>query len=377
MFKSHSPIEDAIMYFTQIVNDISVRQQAERMCANRPAIADKLMQIYESSLKLERAIDEKLSGLIMRSSRYDHFFIIELCGKEDELPIATVAKLLLGHSAALDDDTEGLDSLCASRKALPRPQKIRLFLDGISNMKKIISFMDGIDIDTVSDDGFLNFLSTLPIPTSLIRKLTELYVNYESSIDELAELLRPATAIIEDNEALYGDAIQRLETIFAGIGDLPGYMRGRFNCDVPIADTYSVRFSAIDPNSICMRDSMAFGTVELTIGIGIHDITEQLYGSYDSRRISGCFKALSDETRIDMLQCVCSRPVCGLELGDIFSMPPSTVSYHINKLVMSGFVQNTVKNGKVYYQPNFEKIDEFIELFRRFLKTPYIPRNKD
>ena len=64
--------------------------------------------------------------------------------------------------------------------------------------------------------------------------------------------------------------------------------------------------------------------------------------SYDNARIISSFKALADETRFDVLHCICAGPRFGLELANIMGVTASAVSYHVNKLIEHGFVESTL-----------------------------------
>ena len=65
------------------------------------------------------------------------------------------------------------------------------------------------------------------------------------------------------------------------------------------------------------------------------------------------------------------------ELAEIFNITAPTVSYHMNKLVFNGFVESSLEGGKVYYKPNREEIDSFLESVKKFLDSPFTKREKN
>ena len=107
------------------------------------------------------------------------------------------------------------------------------------------------------------------------------------------------------------------------------------------------------------------------------DITDLLYAGCDCNKIAARFKILSDETRLEILHCICARPCYGLELAEIFNITAPTVSYHMNKLVFNGFVESSLEGGKVYYKPNREEIESFLESVKKFLDSPFTKREKN
>lgn len=84
-----------------------------------------------------------------------------------------------------------------------------------------------------------------------------------------------------------------------------------------------------------------------------------------------CFKALSDENRlmiIDMLSC---GELCACEILEKFKITQPTLSHHMKILCSCGLV-NARKEGKwMYYSLNSEKIKKF----KTFLH--YITSSKD
>lgn len=99
--------------------------------------------------------------------------------------------------------------------------------------------------------------------------------------------------------------------------------------------------------------------------------------SYDNARIISSFKALADETRFDVLHCICAGPRFGLELANIMGVTASAVSYHVNKLIEHGFVESTLIKGKVYFKPRMDNIEKVWNSFMEVLKSPYVPHDSD
>lgn len=91
-------------------------------------------------------------------------------------------------------------------------------------------------------------------------------------------------------------------------------------------------------------------------------------------------KALSDETRLKILEMLTGNELCVCEIYEKLSMPQPTVSHHLKILKYAGLV-NDRKDGKwVYYSLNFKRIAELHELnlskiITPILKSEYTPVN--
>ena len=226
------------------------------------------------------------------------------------------------------------------------------------------------------EKGLLDFINRMNISVALKRKLISLYTNYEEHIRELFELLRPVVNAINKNSDIYSETIHKLEQRINEATDLRSYVMECAGFQLPEADSYSLYISMLSPVSITVKESED-GAPDVIIEAFLKDITDLLYAGCDCNKIAARFKILSDETRLEILHCICARPCYGLELAEIFNITAPTVSYHMNKLVFNGFVESSLEGGKVYYKPNREEIDSFLESVKKFLDSPFTKREKN
>ena len=83
------------------------------------------------------------------------------------------------------------------------------------------------------------------------------------------------------------------------------------------------------------------------------------------------FKALSDETRMAILESIidedcCENKACACEFIKKFDITQPTLSHHVKILVDAKLI-NFQKDGKyTYYTINQERIDELIRFLSRF-----------
>lgn len=72
-------------------------------------------------------------------------------------------------------------------------------------------------------------------------------------------------------------------------------------------------------------------------------------------------KALSDETRLDIINLLSMEPLCACDILESFSITQPTLSYHMKLLTSSGLV-SAERSGKwTYYSLNKEEVDNLLE----------------
>ncbi|MGL4952098.1 MAG: ArsR/SmtB family transcription factor [Mycoplasma sp.] len=82
-----------------------------------------------------------------------------------------------------------------------------------------------------------------------------------------------------------------------------------------------------------------------------------------NKELSHCFKILSDETRVTILQKLNQKTQCGCDMLESFNITQPTFSYHMKLLVEANLViykKNGVCNN---YSINKEKITELSDFF--------------
>lgn len=84
---------------------------------------------------------------------------------------------------------------------------------------------------------------------------------------------------------------------------------------------------------------------------------------YSYAEYAPAFKALSDETRLKIIDMLSCGEMCACEILEAFSISQSTLSYHMKILVESGFV-NAVRDGAwMRYTLNTEKTNAVLGFF--------------
>lgn len=89
----------------------------------------------------------------------------------------------------------------------------------------------------------------------------------------------------------------------------------------------------------------------------------------DTARAARLFHALSDETRLEILQCLRSCEHCVCELTDHLDSAQSRLSFHLRVLKQAGLVTDRKEGRWMYYTLNTEALSEAADLVQT-IATP-------
>ncbi|MBR0598559.1 ArsR/SmtB family transcription factor [Sinanaerobacter chloroacetimidivorans] len=85
-------------------------------------------------------------------------------------------------------------------------------------------------------------------------------------------------------------------------------------------------------------------------------MSENLYKDY-----SLMFKALSDETRLRIVEMLCSKEMCACKILESFNITQPTLSYHMKILTECGLVDSKREGALMNYSIIKEKINILME----------------
>lgn len=82
-------------------------------------------------------------------------------------------------------------------------------------------------------------------------------------------------------------------------------------------------------------------------------------GDGDAALVAERFKALSDPTRVRMLNILIRNPeLCACDVASNFDLSQPTVSHHLSVLKKAGLVESTERGRWAFYRANTEAISE-------------------
>ena len=94
---------------------------------------------------------------------------------------------------------------------------------------------------------------------------------------------------------------------------------------------------------------------------------------YDLSEYAVIFKALGDETRLEILTMLTKGKTCACHILDKFNFTQPTLSYHMKQLTEGGLV-NAQKEGKwVYYSINSVNLEILRKFIARINEIKYEP----
>lgn len=73
------------------------------------------------------------------------------------------------------------------------------------------------------------------------------------------------------------------------------------------------------------------------------------------------FKALSDETRLRIVEMLCSKEMCACKILESFHITQPTLSYHMKVLTESGLIESKREGALMIYSITSNKIKFIIE----------------
>ena len=73
------------------------------------------------------------------------------------------------------------------------------------------------------------------------------------------------------------------------------------------------------------------------------------------------FKALSDDTRREILHLLREVPMTAGEIGEHFSLSGATISHHLSVLREAGLILDDKQGKFIYYELNMSVIEEILE----------------
>ena len=90
----------------------------------------------------------------------------------------------------------------------------------------------------------------------------------------------------------------------------------------------------------------------------------------DIARTTRLFHALSDETRLGILECLRGSERCVCELTDRLDAAQSRLSFHLRVLKEAGLVSDRREGRWMYYTLNREALDAAVELIQGIAAEP-------
>ena len=97
----------------------------------------------------------------------------------------------------------------------------------------------------------------------------------------------------------------------------------------------------------------------------------------DNKDLAYCFKALGDETRVEIVEMLKNGKLCACKILERFDITQPTLSYHMKILTESGVVSCEKKGVWNNYTLNIAKLNSLSQFLDIFLRNETIRKTID
>ncbi len=203
------------------------------------------------------------------------------------------------------------------------------------------------------------WLDTLRLSGETKYSLIKLYRGFDeylAYVDDLAARARPlfdAAMPEEKIRAVTERVRENLEE--KGISFLAELLK----VDLEETDEYLIRPMIVAPNSLSVY---ALEKVHLFFGLGLFDLVPVMDGKTIGReRIGDFLKALSEPTKLSILQLLRERTMFSRELADALGLTGATISHHMSTLTGLRLVSIAKRGNRVYYELDGETARAYLD----------------
>lgn len=246
---------------------------------------------------------------------------------------------------------------------------INLAEDGVNTYKDLNEYMNGPKL--------MEYLTTSPFTDTETMTLLRAYQNTEVIYGRLKPLIEKLSEIIKDKSHILDDLLYES---FENLEKTNYKIAYDFTKQVGMDEMISKDFEEITISILLllpftqMFRFMDFYNFNKAIKLGILvDKSKTEENPYKLSKISQDLIAISDPTRIQILDYLKESDYYAKELSDKLYITPATLSYHLNKLLISGFVGLRKEGRKYYYylrKSGFEYLIENLAKFSENIKEP-------
>lgn len=252
--------------------------------------------------------------------------------------------------------------------------KSGLRLKGMSEAEKLralakpLSQMSGIHIEDLeqfdSHDKLFQFLLKCNCTEDVKWICTALYYSMDEYLDELDVILRKATGLflerLPDLTALCENTISYARE---RISDNPAQLFGVLETPAPTSDV-AVRPSVMGFHSLHWN----FSDSIIYVGVYYSTIAElvQKYSDQSATLVSR-LKSISDKSRLEILRALKGGKCNGQDISEKLGLAPATVSYHMNVLLVEGFVSSSKRGTSIYYELKRDPIQKCLRELEQYL----------
>lgn len=236
-------------------------------------------------------------------------------------------------------------------------------LAGLTEKEILFAFMNEIteEADNYTDipnfDEMITLLSRTGFSSNTCWKLMLIFQSPKEKIEKLSQL-------IHSNIAAYEKAVIAIQKPLNKL--LEKFPHSEFICASLHENSY-ITPTLIYPAAELVNTTGSF--LNSYIGLFTEDVLKMQQKSKTSQKnILPMLKAISDNSKFDILLSLIKAPKYNLELADELNLSAATISHHMNVLLTCRLVSVEKKDGRVYYTLSKNTVENLLlELHNKFL----------
>lgn len=239
------------------------------------------------------------------------------------------------------------------------------------------SFSEEWDRNSKEITDYLSIIEKAGIEIADKWNLLKVFLNYNSYLTELEEMLRVVITLIKDKEDVMKEIISEFTsywTDFIENNDLYNYIESSLNLNISnIAKEVIIIPTIAGCNGIsCTMPVNELGKINDTYlymhkGVLFGDSISIKLQKLDKNQVTSLLKLLSDKSKMDILIYIKDKKAYGQELASHFNLTTATISHHMSTLHAAGLVNLERDTNRIYYSLNKEKLNRFLDNVKQLL----------
>ena len=366
-----NPFAEAMLYYLRKANGERADKRITEIIRQLPTQKEAIEKASEPAVLLEKLLDLKLNCSNELINKYFKKF------DNDNHTIMNVScdfclAFIMLYNPLMNHLEYSADEICTYLRECSLEERMYAFCFGITSKYEAVYYnKSGVE-------EFSRLLDKLSLSIEDKWKIQSAAFNYNVHLKELLSLVMPAVDIINGAKDIYNPVVEDFKALYSG-SDAESILISRFKhkpADVDMIKVapmifgfdrlFAIKCANDDVNENSSNNSSSSSVIRTFMGVAKH-ITSQSPKD-EILVLSDGMKALSDNTRLEILFYLCSHKAYGQELCAKFGIVRSALSYHITKLMDAGFVTGELTGSKTYYKADKAGIRRTLDVILEKIK---------
>lgn len=374
-----NPFAEAMLYYGGIANDSCVRKRLAKITKLQPEHKDELEKMLEPVIQLEDYLNSNLETDNALVSKYFEVF----ANAKTRFPFGFCLAAMMVFYPLMEHIEYSLDDMCAYLRQCSFNDRTYSFL------LSLVDSYETVMPEQIKTNEVLKRLENSNLSSEDKWRILQAAYDYQTHIEELLSLIIPAAKLIESRKSLYSPLTEEFGRLYTD-ENVKRYLSSDFNKELEFADTviilpslfgfdtnikifpnkFTMSFESNDspesPQDNAAEDSLPPTVAHMLTGICRHMISRLPHNEVVT--LSKKLQTLSDPTRLEILIYLCSHKEYGRMLCKKFGLQHSTLSYHITKLLASGFITAEISGTQTFYTADKEGIQRMVDALAEKMK---------